>query len=68
VIGGKGDPATPYQWAPKLTEQLKTATLITYEGEGHGAYTSGSRCVRRVVDNYLLNGKVPGQGATCPAA
>ncbi|MGW5160040.1 alpha/beta hydrolase [Nonomuraea wenchangensis] len=68
VIGGKGDPATPYEWAPKLTAQLKTATLVTYEGEGHGAYLSGSKCVRALVDSYLINGKVPQKGATCPAA
>ncbi|MFI6496804.1 alpha/beta hydrolase [Nonomuraea typhae] len=65
VVGGKGDPATPYEWAPKLTEQLKTATLVTYEGEGHGAYLSGSQCVKGIVDAYLLNGKVPQAGATC---
>ncbi|TDE56400.1 alpha/beta hydrolase [Nonomuraea mesophila] len=68
VVGGKGDPATPYQWAPKLTSQLRTATLVTYEGEGHGAYLSGSKCVHELVDAYLIDGKVPQKGATCPAA
>lgn len=68
VIGGKGDPATPYEWAPKLTAQLKTGTLVTYEGEGHGAYLSGSKCVQQLVNSYLIDGKVPAKGATCPAA
>ncbi|MEW9553193.1 alpha/beta hydrolase [Nonomuraea sp. NPDC050783] len=68
VVGGKGDPATPYEWAPKLTAQLRTATLVTYEGEGHGAYLSGSKCVQGLVDGYLIEGKVPRKGATCPAA
>ncbi|MFG1705902.1 alpha/beta hydrolase [Nonomuraea sp. M3C6] len=68
VVGGKGDPATPYEWAPKLTAQLKTATLVTYEGEGHGAYLSGSKCIRGLVDGFLIEGKVPGKGSTCPAA
>lgn len=67
VVGGKGDPATPYIWAPKLTAQLKTAVLITYEGEGHGAYMSGSRCIQAVVDAYLNQGKTPTQPVTCPA-
>ncbi|GAA2412510.1 alpha/beta hydrolase [Nonomuraea africana] len=67
VVAGKGDPATPYQWGPRLVEQLKTATLLTYEGEGHGAYLSGSRCVAGAVNAYLLEGKVPDSGATCPA-
>ncbi|MBN6058096.1 alpha/beta fold hydrolase [Nonomuraea sp. RK-328] len=67
VVGGKGDPATPYQWAPRLTQQLGTARLLTYEGEGHGAYTSGNRCIQRRIDNYLLNGKLPARGAVCSA-
>ncbi|MFC7583199.1 alpha/beta hydrolase [Nonomuraea antimicrobica] len=68
VVGGKGDPATPYEWAPKLTAQLKTATLVTYEGEGHGAYLSGSKCIQGLVDGYLIDGKMPQKGTTCPAA
>ncbi|MFD2350182.1 alpha/beta hydrolase [Nonomuraea ferruginea] len=51
-----------------MTAQLKTATLVTYEGEGHGAYLSGSQCVAKLVDSYLLDGKLPRRGATCPAA
>jgi pimeloyl-ACP methyl ester carboxylesterase len=68
VVGGRGDPATPYEWAPKLTAQLKTATLVTYQGEGHGAYLSGSKCIQGLVDGYLIDGKLPEKGATCPAA
>ncbi|MGW0806499.1 alpha/beta hydrolase [Nonomuraea sp. NPDC002799] len=65
VIGGKGDPATPYQWATKLTQQLKTGVLVTYEGEGHGAYLSGNACVMKLVDAYLLDGTVPAANSTC---
>ncbi|MGI5285971.1 alpha/beta hydrolase [Nonomuraea polychroma] len=67
VIGGKGDPATPYQWAETLTRQLKTGVLVTYEGEGHGAYLSGNGCVMKAVDAYVLEGTVPAQNTTCPA-
>ncbi|MEV0384399.1 alpha/beta hydrolase [Nonomuraea sp. NPDC050643] len=67
VIGGKGDPATPYQWATKLTDQLKTGVLVTYEGEGHGAYLSGNGCVMGLVDAYVLEGKLPAPAATCAA-
>ncbi|GAB2948683.1 alpha/beta hydrolase [Nonomuraea fastidiosa] len=67
VIGGKGDPATPYEWATKLTDQLKTGVLVTYEGEGHGAYLSGSQCVAGLVNAYLVDGKLPASGTTCPA-
>ena len=68
MIGGTGDPATPYEWAPKLTAELGTGMLVTYGGEGHGAYLSGDTCVKKTVDGYLLDGKVPAKGATCKAA
>ncbi|WP_344860098.1 alpha/beta hydrolase [Planomonospora alba] len=66
VIAGTGDPATPYEWGPKLTEQLGTGVLVTYKGEGHGAYMSGDECVKQVADGYLLDGEVPAEGTTCP--
>ncbi|GGS66854.1 peptidase [Planobispora rosea] len=68
VIATTGDPATPYEWGPKLTEQLKTATLVTYKGEGHGAYLTGDACVKRTTDAYLLDGKAPAENTTCPGA
>ncbi|SEM63650.1 alpha/beta hydrolase fold [Nonomuraea pusilla] len=67
VVGGKGDPATPYQWATRLTAQLRTGVLVTYEGEGHGAYLTGDACVMRTVDAYVLEGKVPTTSTTCAA-
>ncbi|WP_433241559.1 alpha/beta hydrolase [Streptosporangium sp. CA-135522] len=68
VVGGTGDPATPYRWAPKLTGELTTGVLVTYKGEGHGAYLSGDACVKKVIDAYFLDGKVPAKGTTCPAS
>jgi hypothetical protein len=60
VIGTTGDPATPYAWSVALAEQLSQGVLVTYRGEGHTVYRSGSsRCVREVVDSYLLTGKAP---------
>jgi hypothetical protein len=66
VVGTTGDPATPYAWAPALTRELGgKATLLTLKGEGHGAYDSGSGCVRKVVDAYLLEGEIPRSGTVC---
>ncbi|WP_344479656.1 alpha/beta hydrolase [Nonomuraea monospora] len=67
VVGGKGDPATPFQWATSLTEKLRTGVLLTYEGEGHGAYLTGDGCVMKTVDAYVIEGKVPAAGTTCAA-
>jgi pimeloyl-ACP methyl ester carboxylesterase len=67
VIGTKGDPATPYEWAQSLAEQLSSGRLLTWEGEGHTAYSRGSDCVEGIVEDFFLAGKDPGENRTCPA-
>ncbi|WP_066365459.1 alpha/beta hydrolase [Herbidospora mongoliensis] len=66
VVGAINDPATPYVWAPKLTSELGNAVLLTFEGEGHGAYGQ-TTCTTGTVDAYLINGTVPKKGTVCPA-
>jgi pimeloyl-ACP methyl ester carboxylesterase len=65
VVGTTGDPATPYAWAEQLADLLSSATLLTYEGEGHTAYGSSNDCVADTVDAYLLTGAVPQDGTRC---
>jgi pimeloyl-ACP methyl ester carboxylesterase len=65
VIGTTGDPATPYTNAIELTSQLRTARLLTFQGEGHTAYGRGNSCIDRSVDRYLLTGKLPRKGRVC---
>jgi len=67
VIGTRFDPATPYPWAVALSSQLPTSRLLTYEGNGHTAFGSGSACIDRQVDEYLLRGTLPAAGTSCPA-
>ncbi|MEV6399406.1 alpha/beta hydrolase [Streptomyces sp. NPDC051907] len=66
VVGTTGDPATPYEGAQKMADELGAGVgvLLTNKGEGHGAYGNGS-CVTSTVDAYLLDGKVPSNGKTC---
>ncbi|WP_236240070.1 alpha/beta hydrolase [Streptomyces sp. CC228A] len=68
VIGTTGDPATPYEGAAAMAAALGkgVGVEVTYRGEGHGAYNSGDACIKRIVDAYLLNGKVPASGTVCP--
>ncbi|MFI6682815.1 alpha/beta hydrolase [Streptomyces sp. NPDC050485] len=66
VVGGRGDPATPYQWAQDTAKRLGSGVLLTYEGEGHGAYAA-SRCIRAKVDAFFAAGTVPKEGTSCPA-
>ena len=67
VVGTTGDPATPYQWAVSLADQLQSARLLTWEGEGHTAYGRGGPCVSDVVETYLLKGDLPADDVRCGA-
>ncbi|MFP3988081.1 alpha/beta hydrolase [Streptomyces sp. E11-3] len=67
VIGNTGDPATPYEGAKRMVDALGegVGVELTYEGQGHGAYDSGSTCVQDAVNGYLLDGKTPSAGTVC---
>ncbi|MGP3534756.1 alpha/beta hydrolase [Microbacterium sp. RD1] len=65
VIGSTGDPATPYEWAQSLAQQLSSGVLITRVGEGHTGYNAGSFCVDDAVDAYFLEGAVPDRDLVC---
>jgi len=66
VVGNTGDPATPYEGARKMADELgkDVGIELTWKGEGHGAYGSSS-CVDDTVNAYLLDGKVPEDGKVC---
>ncbi|MET7366858.1 alpha/beta hydrolase [Streptomyces sp. NPDC005566] len=66
VIGTTGDPATPYEGAQKMADELGEGVgiMVTNKGEGHGSYGE-STCVTSLVDAYFLDGKVPADGRTC---
>jgi pimeloyl-ACP methyl ester carboxylesterase len=67
VIGNTGDPATPYEGARRMADELGkgVGVMLTWRGEGHGAYGSGSDCVDSTVNAYLLDGSVPKDGKVC---
>lgn len=65
VVGTTGDPATPYEWAVALADQLESGHLITYEGEGHTAYNKSNSCVNDAVDDFFLKGTVPASDPMC---
>jgi pimeloyl-ACP methyl ester carboxylesterase len=65
VIGNLRDPATPVGGTKQLASDLDSATLVTSDNDGHGAYYSGDSCVDGVVDDYLIQGKVPPASKAC---
>jgi pimeloyl-ACP methyl ester carboxylesterase len=66
VVGTKGDPATPYEWAQGLASQLSSGHLLTWEGSGHTAYRRGGNCIDDVIEAYLVAGKLPVEDKHCP--
>ncbi|MEW2255403.1 alpha/beta hydrolase [Streptomyces sp. NPDC047869] len=67
LVGNTGDPATPYEGARRMADELGkgVGVQLTWKGEGHGAYGNGSDCVDSAVNAYLLDGTVPKDGKVC---
>ncbi len=67
VVGNLHDPATPYRGAVNLAKELGNAGLLSWNGEGHTSYLSGSSCVDHYVNDYLIHGTMPPHHTICPA-
>lgn len=65
VVGTLNDPATPYKWSEALVDQLENAILLTLDGDGHTAYMTGSKCIDELVDEFLIEKKIPEKDLTC---
>lgn len=65
VVGTTRDPATPYEWAVSLADQLESGVLVSRDGDGHTGYNSGNACVDEAVEDYLVDGTVPEDGLSC---
>ena len=66
VVGNLHDPATPYQGAKDLASTLGNAVLLSWNGEGHTSYLSGSSCIDDAVNTYLISETLPPAGDVCP--
>jgi hypothetical protein len=65
VVGTTRDPATPYEWSVRLRDQLSNASLLTFDGDGHTAYTRSNKCIDNAVNDYYTRGKVPADNTKC---
>jgi hypothetical protein len=61
------DPATDHTWAVDVTGQIPRATLLSYDGWGHGV-TGRTPCTTGAAERYLVDLAVPPPGTHCPAA
>jgi len=65
VVSTTGDPATPYVNGVDLAKQLG-ARLLTFEGTRHTAFLlGGSSCVDDAGNSYLIDLRLPADGARC---
>jgi pimeloyl-ACP methyl ester carboxylesterase len=64
LVGGTGDPATPYKWAEAANQQITGSVLVKRIGNGHVSYDK-SACAKQIVDAYLIDLKVPAAGTVC---
>lgn len=65
VVGTTRDPATPYQQAVNLAHELDSGVLLSRDGDGHTAYSSGNPCIDDAVDTYLVQGTPPAPNTMC---
>ncbi len=65
VVGTTRDPATPYEWAVSLADQLQSGVLVSRDGDGHTGYNAGNDCVNEAIESYLVDGTVPEDGLEC---
>jgi len=64
LVGGTGDPATPYAWAQSVNQQLAGSVLLTREGNGHVSYDK-STCAKALINAYLIDLTLPAAGTVC---
>lgn len=64
LIGATNDPATPYEEAKSVNQQIPGSVLLTRVGNGHTSY-GFSACIDAAEDAYLINLTLPVQGAVC---
>jgi pimeloyl-ACP methyl ester carboxylesterase len=65
VVGTTRDPATPYEQAVKLADELDSGVLLSRDGDGHTAYGSGNSCIDDAINGFLLSGAPPADGKQC---
>ena len=65
VVGITGDVQTLYSWSQSLAGQLDNGHLFTVQGYGHGGAIGN--CATTATIDFLVNGTVPADGASCTA-
>ena len=65
VVGTTGDPTTPFEWAERVSKNLKHSRLLVRDGAGHTAFGKVNVCTDRAVTAYLVNLVLPANRQGC---
>jgi len=65
VVATTGDPVTPAEGARRTAQSLPSGTLVSWQGQAHGAL-SRSPCIVDLVTRFLVDASIPRQGTLCP--
>ncbi|MGB8961164.1 MAG: alpha/beta hydrolase [Pseudonocardiaceae bacterium] len=65
VVGTAEDPVTPGEGARRTAQSMPSATLVTWQGQAHGAIPH-SPCIVDLVTRFLMDASIPQQNTLCP--
>ncbi|MFI6302853.1 alpha/beta hydrolase [Amycolatopsis thailandensis] len=66
MVQSEHDPATPLEGAQHAHRTFAHSRMITVYGEGdHTVYGRSNSCVNDMVENFLLDGKIPPRDVAC---
>ncbi|MGH4025931.1 MAG: alpha/beta hydrolase [Pseudonocardiaceae bacterium] len=65
VMATAADPVTPPEGARRTADSVPSATLVTWQGQAHGAVPR-SPCAVDLVTRFLVDAVTPPQGTLCP--
>ncbi len=67
LIGGATrDSRTPYQWAVQMARAFPNSRMLTYPSGNHVNWFIRSSCLKAVMDDYFVDGRLPAIDAVCP--
>ncbi len=65
VVGSRYESTTPYVFAQKTAEDLKSP-LVTFNGTGHAPLAGfDKKCLNKIFIDYFINDKLPTKSVTC---
>lgn len=65
VVATAADPVTPAEGARRTADSVPSATLVTWQGQAHGALPR-SPCITDLVTRFLVDAVNPPQDTLCP--